>query len=40
MAIEFLKRASRSPESETGAARKVAEEMLAEIEPRGAAVES
>ena len=35
MAIEFLKRASRSPESETGAARRVAEEMLSEIERRG-----
>ncbi len=35
MAIEFLKRASRSPESETGAARGVAEEMLAQIERRG-----
>ena len=37
MAIEFLKRASRSPESETGAARGVAEEMLAQIERRGEA---
>jgi sulfopropanediol 3-dehydrogenase len=35
MAIEFLKRASRSPETETGTARKVVEEMLSEIERRG-----
>ncbi len=37
MGIEFLKRASRSPESATGAARAVVEEMLAEIERRGEA---
>ena len=35
MAIHYLKRATKSPESETGAARKVAEEMLAEIERNG-----
>jgi sulfopropanediol 3-dehydrogenase len=35
MAIQYLKRATKSPESETGAARKVAEEMLAAIERDG-----
>src|SRR6266581_2863773 len=35
MSIEYLKRATKSPESETGAARKVAEEMLAQIERNG-----
>ena len=35
MAIEFLKRAAKSPESETATARRVVEEMLAEIERRG-----
>lgn len=35
MAFEFLKRASRSPETETGTARRVVEEMLSEIERRG-----
>ena len=35
MAVEYLKKASKSPETETAAARKVAEEMLAEIERRG-----
>ena len=35
MAVEYLKRASKSPETETGAARRVVEEMLAEIERRG-----
>jgi sulfopropanediol 3-dehydrogenase len=35
MAIEFLKRATKSPETETGSARKVVEEMLSEIERRG-----
>ena len=35
MAIHYLKRATKSRESETGAARKVAEEMLAEIERNG-----
>jgi len=35
MALHFLKRASKSPETETGAARKVAEEMLARIEREG-----
>ena len=35
MAIQYLKRATKSPESETGAARKVAEEMLAEIGRNG-----
>jgi len=37
MAIEYLKRAAKSPETETGTARKVVEEMLAEIERRGEA---
>ena len=37
MTIEYLKRAAKTPESETAAARKVAEEMLAEIERRGEA---
>jgi sulfopropanediol 3-dehydrogenase len=35
MAIEFLKRAAKSPETETGAARSVVEGMLGEIERRG-----
>src|SRR5712691_3121731 len=35
MSIQYLKRATKSPESETGAARKVAEEMLAQIERNG-----
>lgn len=35
MAIEYLKKASKTPETESGAARKVVEEMLAEIERRG-----
>jgi sulfopropanediol 3-dehydrogenase len=35
MAIEYLKKAAKSPESETGNARKVVEEMLAAIEARG-----
>jgi len=35
MAIQYLKRAIKSPESETGTARKVAEEMLAAIERDG-----
>ncbi len=35
MAVEYLKKASKSPETETNTARKVAEEMLAEIERRG-----
>ena len=35
MAIEYLKRAAKSPETETGTARKVVEEMLAQIEARG-----
>ncbi len=37
MAIEYLKRAAKSPETETGTARKVVEEMLAQIEARGEA---
>ena len=37
MAIEFLKRASKSPETETGNARRVVEDMLAGIERRGEA---
>ena len=37
MAIEFLKKATKTPETETGAARKVVEEMLAGIEQRGEA---
>ena len=37
MAVEFLKRATKSPETETGAARQVVEEMLAEIGRRGEA---
>jgi len=37
MAIEYLKKAAKTPETETGAARKVVEEMLAEIERRGEA---
>lgn len=35
MALQYLKRASKSPETETGTARRVVEEMLAEIERRG-----
>jgi len=35
MAITYLKKATKSPESETGAARKVVTEMLAEIERGG-----
>ncbi len=37
MTIESLKRAVKTPETESGAARKVAEEMLAAIEARGEA---
>ena len=37
MAIEFLKRAAKSPETETAAAREVAAAMLAEIGRRGEA---
>ena len=37
MSIEYLKRASKTPETESDAARKVAGEMLAEIEARGEA---
>jgi sulfopropanediol 3-dehydrogenase len=37
MPNEYLKRAARTPETEAGTARKVAEEMLAEIERRGEA---
>ena len=35
MAIDYLKRAAKTPETETAAARKVVEEMLAEIRARG-----
>ncbi|HVO90747.1 MAG TPA: histidinol dehydrogenase, partial [Casimicrobiaceae bacterium] len=35
MALQYLKRAAKSPETETGTARKVAEEMLAHIERGG-----
>ncbi len=35
MAVEYLKKASRSPESNTAAAQKVVTEMLAEIQARG-----
>jgi sulfopropanediol 3-dehydrogenase len=35
MTIEYLKKAIRTPETESGAARKVASEMLADIEARG-----
>src|SRR5439155_17742722 len=35
MTVQYLKRATKSPETETGTARKVAEEMLAEIERNG-----
>ncbi|KAB2913070.1 MAG: histidinol dehydrogenase [Hyphomicrobiaceae bacterium] len=37
MAIEYLKKAAKSPETETDTARKVVTEMLAEIERRGEA---
>ena len=37
MTVTYLKRATKSPETETGTARKVAEEMLAEIERNGEA---
>ena len=37
MAIEYLKRASKTPETESGNARAVVNEMLAEIERRGEA---
>jgi len=35
MAIEHLKKATKTPDTETGTARKVVDEMLAEIERRG-----
>ena len=35
MAIDYLKRAAKTPETETAAARKVVEQMLAEIRARG-----
>ena len=35
MAIEYLKKAAKTPETESGAAREVAERMLADIERRG-----
>jgi sulfopropanediol 3-dehydrogenase len=35
MAIEHLRKAAKTPDTETGAARKVVDEMLAEIERRG-----
>ena len=37
MAITYLKKASRTPDTESGNARKVVEEMLGEIERRGEA---
>ncbi|MGH8697707.1 MAG: histidinol dehydrogenase, partial [Burkholderiales bacterium] len=37
MSAEYLKRAAKTPETEAGAARQVAEEMLAEIGRRGEA---
>ncbi len=37
MAVEYLKRAAKSPETETEAARRVVEDMLGEIERRGEA---
>ena len=37
MAVEYLKRAAKTPESETGNARQVVDEMLAEIGKRGEA---
>ncbi|HLB16720.1 MAG TPA: histidinol dehydrogenase [Burkholderiales bacterium] len=37
MAIEHLRKAAKTPDTETGAARKVVDEMLAEIERRGEA---
>jgi sulfopropanediol 3-dehydrogenase len=37
MSIEYLKRAAKTPETETAAAQKVVGEMLAEIEKRGEA---
>ena len=35
MSLAYLKHATKSPESETGAARKVAGDMLADIDRRG-----
>ena len=37
MSIEYLKRAAKTPETESGAARQVAGDMLADIEARGEA---
>ena len=37
MAIEYLKKASKTPETESGNAQKVASDMLADIEARGVA---
>src|SRR5258706_10906920 len=37
MAVEYLKRAAKTPESESGNARQVVDEMLAEIGRRGEA---
>ena len=37
MPLRYLKKAAKTPETETGAARKVVDEMLAEIEKRGEA---
>ena len=37
MAIEYLKKATKTPETESGHARKVAGDMLADIEARGEA---
>jgi sulfopropanediol 3-dehydrogenase len=35
MAIEYLKRAAKTPETESGNAQRIAGEMLADIEARG-----
>ena len=37
MGIEYIKKAAKTPDTETAAARKVVEEMLAEIDKRGEA---
>ena len=37
MAIEYLKKAAKTPETESAAAQKVASDMLADIESRGEA---
>jgi hypothetical protein len=38
--VHYLKKAAKTPETETGAAQRVVAEMLAEIEKRGDPVES